>query len=89
MIGLYALHRLSLVREEGEIENREMVQQVLMEARRTVRNLSTVAGLKHVAAFPSGLMIDLQRRRQEARHDRLRAKARARAMQRGLTAPRA
>ena len=34
LLGLYALHRLTLVREEGEVEHKEMVQQMMSEARR-------------------------------------------------------
>ncbi|GAA3267393.1 hypothetical protein GCM10020258_37590 [Sphingomonas yabuuchiae] len=44
LIGLYAIHRLSLVREQGEIERRAMVGQVLNETRRSIRNISSVAG---------------------------------------------
>ena len=78
VLGVYALHRLSLVREEGEIENHEMVQQVLLQARRTVRNLSPVAGLRLVTTFPSGLMVELQRLRREARRERVRRNLRQR-----------
>jgi MFS family permease len=63
LIGLYAIHRLSLVRETGEIERREMVQQVLLEVRRSVRNLSTVSGLKAVTEFPAGFLLEIGRRR--------------------------
>jgi len=76
VLGLYALHRLTMVKEQGEIENQQMVQEVLLQARRTVRNLSPVAGLRVATAFPSGLMIGLQRLRLEARRERLRARRR-------------
>ncbi|GHA84598.1 MFS transporter [Cognatilysobacter bugurensis] len=62
LLGLYSLHRLSLVREEGEVPRREMVQHVLNVARRGVRNASTVAGLRAAVAFPGGRII--QERRQ-------------------------
>lgn len=55
-IGLYALHRLSFVREEGEIRRREMVAQVLLETRRVVRNVSSVAGLRALTALPAGFL---------------------------------
>jgi MFS family permease len=62
LLGLYSLHRLSLVREAGEVPRREMVQHVLNVARRGVRNASPVAGLRAAVAFPGGRII--QERRQ-------------------------
>ncbi|MBC6982781.1 MFS transporter [Caulobacter sp. 17J80-11] len=67
LVGLYALHRLTLVREEGEIEQGEMARQILLGARRTVRNLSPVAGLRVAAAFPAGALIELRRRGRNSR----------------------
>ncbi|HEY0418967.1 MAG TPA: hypothetical protein VGC80_05565, partial [Acetobacteraceae bacterium] len=54
--GLYALHALSLVREEGTGE-RVLVQQLVLEARRTMRSLSSVAGLRAATAFPFGRLV--------------------------------
>jgi MFS family permease len=61
--GLYALHRLSFVHEDGEVPPRELVQHVLNVARRGVRNASPVAGLRAAVSFPAGGVIDLHRRR--------------------------
>lgn len=58
LLGLYALHRLALVREQGEIDRREMIQQVLHQTRRSVRNLSTVAGLRAATEIPVLLLRD-------------------------------
>jgi MFS family permease len=66
VFGLYSLHRLSFVREEGEVPRREMVQHVLNVARRGVRNASTVAGLRAAVAFPGGRIIQ-ERRQQRSR----------------------
>lgn len=62
LIGLYAMHRLSLVAEIGEIERREMVNQVLTETRRGIRNISTVAGLRAATDLPASLLRDAQLR---------------------------
>jgi len=70
--GLYALHRLTLVREEGTVENRLMVQEVLLEARRAVVNLSPVAGLRQAIAFPAASMVGLPHLRRLRRAERLR-----------------
>ena len=61
LFGLYALHRLSLVREEGEVKKREMLQHVLNMARRGVRNASPVAGLRAAVAFPGGGIMEARR----------------------------
>lgn len=57
LIGLYSLHRLSLVREEGEVEERIVIREVFMEARRTIRNVSSVAGLRVGTMFPMGFAL--------------------------------
>ena len=71
VIGLYAIHRLSLVAEHGEIERREMVNQVISETRRTIRNISSVAGLRAATDLPGSLLRDtrigLRLRRARAR----------------------
>lgn len=54
LIGLYSLHRLSMVQEPSEQPRSAMVQHILDTARRSVRNVSTVAGLRAAVAFPSG-----------------------------------
>lgn len=55
LFGLYALHRLALVTEEGEIEGRAMIQQWLHQTRRSVRNISTVAGFRASTELPASL----------------------------------
>ncbi len=57
-IGLYALHRLSLVEEHGEIDRKAMVNRILVETRRTVRNISSVAGLRGASDLPASLLRD-------------------------------
>jgi MFS family permease len=58
VLGLYAIHRLSLVREEGEIERKEMVGEVIAQTRRAIRNVSTVAGLRAATDLPVSLLRD-------------------------------
>ena len=72
VLGMYALHRLSMVREKGEIRRREMIEQVLLESGRVARNLSPVAGLRAMTAFPANL---LRERRAQARLQRARARS--------------
>lgn len=60
LIGLYALHRLSLVEEHGQIEPREMMVHLIGETRRAARNLGTVAGLRALTDMPGNLVRDLR-----------------------------
>ncbi|MDB5710332.1 MAG: transporter [Sphingomonas bacterium] len=73
VLGIYAIHRLSLVREQGEIERREMVGEVLALTRRAIRNVSSVAGLRAATDLPVSLLRDARitarwRRAQRARN---------------------
>jgi MFS family permease len=62
LLGIYAMHRLSLVSEQGEIERREMIDEVLNETRRSIRNISTVAGLRGATTVPVSLLRDARLR---------------------------
>jgi MFS family permease len=63
LLGLYTLHRLSMVHEAGSVERREVVQHIFSSARRSVRNISSVAGLRVAVAFPGGELIKSRERR--------------------------
>jgi len=52
VFGIYALHRLSLVREEGHVTESVVIETLLSNARRGMRNLSTIAGLRAATEFP-------------------------------------
>lgn len=52
IIGLYSLHRLGRVQEQGEVDERVVVSDFLLWARRAMRNVSTVAGLRGATEFP-------------------------------------
>lgn len=72
-LGLYAVHRLSLVREEGEIERREMVGEMLSLTRRAIRNVSSVAGLRAATVLPATLLRDARVRFRLTRAQRAKA----------------
>jgi MFS family permease len=57
-IGMYALHRLSLVQEEGEVHESVVFDHLRAGARRTLRNLSTVAGLRASTDYPLDTLIE-------------------------------
>jgi MFS family permease len=62
LIGLYTLHRLSSIQEAGAVERREVVQHIWSAARRTLRNVSSVAGLRLAVSFPGGELIKSRER---------------------------
>ena len=66
VLGLYALHRLTLVEEQGLGEDRLMMQEVIAEARRAVASLSSVAGLRLMNTFPFGRIVQAARTKRAA-----------------------
>jgi MFS family permease len=52
IIGLYSLHRLALVKEEGEVEEKVVFNELMTEIRDEVKNFTTVGGVKQVIDFP-------------------------------------
>ena len=52
ILGLYALHRLAMVKEDGEVEENIIVQELCTEVRTQVRILSSVEGVKQMISFP-------------------------------------
>ena len=63
VIGLYALHRLSLVQESGFTGRREVVSHIVYSARRNLGNISSVTGLREAMSFPAGELIKLRERK--------------------------
>lgn len=52
IIGLYALHRLAMIKEQGEVEENIVVQEFFSEVRTQVRTLSSFEGIKQMVSFP-------------------------------------
>jgi MFS family permease len=59
LIGLYALHRLSMVREAGEVEEKIVVRELFTEVRTQVRILSSVEGVRQMIGFPVSIVRNL------------------------------
>ena len=56
LFGFYALHRLSFVRETAGTTDPLLVRHLLLEARRSIHNLSSVAGLLRVVKIPTWML---------------------------------
>ena len=52
LFGLYAMHRLLAVKEAGEVEEKIVKNELYAQVRKTVENVSTVAGIRHITYFP-------------------------------------
>jgi hypothetical protein len=52
VIGLYSIHRLSLIKEEGEVEEKIVINELFAEVTGQVRTLSSVEGLRQMVSFP-------------------------------------
>jgi MFS family permease len=63
IIGLYSLHRLAMVKEAGEVEEKVVVSELFSEVRGQVRTLSSVEGLRQMVSFPYSIVRGLAVRR--------------------------
>lgn len=52
MFGLYSLHRLLAVKEEGEVEEGVVLGHFRTEVRKAVTNISNIAGIRDLFYFP-------------------------------------
>jgi len=51
VIGIYAIHRLVLVKEEGEVKESIIIHELISVAMRPLRNFSSVGGLRHILHY--------------------------------------
>jgi len=62
LVGFYAMHRLTLVKEEGEVEESMVRQELIAVIIRPLRSLSTAAGLFQIFSFPVAAMEGIKKR---------------------------
>jgi MFS family permease len=60
LLGLFSLHLLAYVREEGEVQRYLVVQELLTQVRREIRNFSTVGGLRTMLHIPFSALEEKQ-----------------------------
>ena len=63
VFGLYALHRLLAVREDGDVEKGVVTAEFRAEVNKAVRSVSNVAGLRDMFAFPYNRLLDAAAKR--------------------------
>ena len=49
---MYAIHRITHVKEEGDVDEKVVIDAFIAETRRNVRTISTVDGLRHTFEAP-------------------------------------
>jgi len=69
LFGIYAMHRLLAVREEGEVGERIVLSQLYGEVRKAVRHVSNVAGLRQQYYFPFAKLEDVAQQTESAHTD--------------------
>jgi MFS family permease len=56
LIGVYSIHRLTMVEEVGEIERGVIVNELVSEVRKGVRDFSAAEGVQRMAQFPYSIL---------------------------------
>ena len=56
LIGFYSIHRLALVKEVGEVEEKIVINEIISEVRRDMRSFSTASGLRSTMQFPFSVL---------------------------------
>ena len=62
LVGLYALHRLAMVKEVGEVEEKIVAKELFSEVSTQVRTLSSVEGVKQMISFPIAMVRNITER---------------------------
>ena len=62
IIGLYALHRLAMIKEAGEVEEKIVAQELFTEISTQVRTLSSVDSVKQMVGFPISIIKNVTER---------------------------
>jgi MFS family permease len=52
LVGLYSLHRLTSVKEVGEVSEKIVIKELIGEVGQRIRSISTIPGIRHLIQFP-------------------------------------
>ncbi len=52
ILGLYSIHRLALVQETGEVDEKVVMNELFAEVRDQVRTMTSIEGLRQMMGFP-------------------------------------
>ncbi|MES2744926.1 MAG: MFS transporter [Bdellovibrionota bacterium] len=57
IVGLYAIHRLLAVTEQGDVTERIVITELYQETRHALRSVANIAGLRHMTYFPYAIIV--------------------------------
>jgi MFS family permease len=85
-VGLYAVHRLLAVTEQGDVDEKVVIVELYNETRHALRSVANIAGIRHLTYFPYAIVLGaLDHSRRSIRHIRMRVHAHGRRLPRDLT----
>ena len=67
VFGLYSLHRLVTIHEQGEVEKGAVLPEFQSQVRRAIDHVSSVAGIRDLFSFPYARLRELFNRRKTKR----------------------
>lgn len=59
MMGIYAMHRLSMVEEKGTVREKVVIREMMLDTGRVLKTLSSVGGLRDITMSPMAMMVNL------------------------------
>ncbi|MFP4521205.1 MAG: MFS transporter [Fibrobacterota bacterium] len=62
-VGLYSIHRLSFVKESGEVEEIEVLNQLRDEVSQPLRSVASVEGMRRMTLLPFNVLRKLKKRK--------------------------
>ncbi len=62
LVGLYSLHRLSQVKEEGEVEEKEVIEQLKDEVSLPLRSIASIEGIRRMTLLPINALFNITRK---------------------------
>lgn len=62
IVGLYSLHRLSLVKEEGEVEEKEVIDHLKDEVSLPLRSIASIEGIRRMTQLPITAMVTITKK---------------------------
>ncbi len=60
IIGLYSMHRLAMIREEGQVDEKIVMRELLGQVRSQVRTLTSIEGIRQMVSFPFAMLINFK-----------------------------
>lgn len=60
IIGLYSMHRLAMIQEEGQVDEKIVMRELLGQVRTQVRTMTSIEGIRQMVSFPFALLINLK-----------------------------